>query len=158
MRQIPILYPQIYIFRISLKNNWRSLLLHILFYDIMVMLSNRYPATGGGDLHGNCNLFSCLLHGWCSLPLHHQMVRRRQVGQHWPGGFLSTINKQEEAPSIRSTEGFTLFCPHGLAISFAYGNYSICFSWLQYAKTVADSVIWGRISYRIGLFFQSVCN
>ena len=23
--------------------------------------------------------FLCLLHGWCSLPLHHQMVRRRQV-------------------------------------------------------------------------------
>ena len=67
------------------------------------------PIPGNGrrwSLYGNCNLFSCLLHGWCSLPLHHQMVRRWQVGQHWPSGFLSTINKQEEALSIRSTEGF----------------------------------------------------
>lgn len=26
-------------------------MLHILFYDIMVMLSNRYPATGGGEVY-----------------------------------------------------------------------------------------------------------
>ena len=109
------------------------LLFHfVLRHDILNVLSSRYPATGGGDLHGNCNLFSCLLHGWCSLPLHHQMVRRRQVGQHWPSGFLSTIKKQEEAPSIRSTEGFTLFVCMGLLFLFAYGNYSICKSWNQY--------------------------
>lgn len=36
-----------------------------------------------------------------------------------------------------------------LLYRFAYGNYSICFSWLQYAKSVVDSIILGWIiSYR----------
>ena len=51
----------------------------ILFYAIILLLSNRNPATGGGEPHGIYYFFLCLLHGWCSLPLHHQMVRRRQV-------------------------------------------------------------------------------
>lgn len=51
-------------------------------YGTITMLSNRDPATGGGGFHGKYSLFFSLLCGWCSLPLHHQMVRWRQVGQH----------------------------------------------------------------------------
>ncbi len=54
---------------------------HALFYDIIIMLSNRYPATGGGELHGYCNLVSCLLYGKHICLLCLQMARRRQIGQ-----------------------------------------------------------------------------
>ena len=55
-------------------------------------------------------------------------------GQHQPSGFPVHYKKQEEALSISGTEGFILFGPHGLILSFAYGNYSICESGNQYTE------------------------
>ena len=57
---------------------------HALFYDIIIMLSNRYPATGGGESFEFDTFVSCLLCGWCSLPLHHQMVGSRQIAGNQP--------------------------------------------------------------------------
>ena len=70
---------------------------------------------------------------------------------------MSTINKQEEAPSICGTEGFTLFCPMDLQsllptaiIAYAFLDYNMQNQW-------SIPIFWDG-SYRIGLFFQSVCS
>ena len=91
------------------------------------------------SLYGNHHFFYCLLHGKHSRLLCLQMVRGRQVGQHQPSGYLSAINKQEEAPSIRTTEGFILFVYMDSSFLFAYWHYSICKMKVQYAKKVTDS-------------------
>ena len=94
------------------------------------------------SLYGNHHFFYCLLHGKHSRLLCLQMVRGRQVGQHQPSGYLSAINKQEEAPSIRTTEGFILFVYMDSSFLFAYWHYSICKMKVQYAKKVTDSQKW----------------
>ena len=112
---------------------------YILWYTYSVV----QPIPGNGrrwSLYGeSCYFFSCLLYGKHSRLLCLQMVRRRQVGQHYPSGYLSAINKQEEAPSIRTTEGFILFVYMDLLFLFAYWHYSICKMKVQYAKKVTDS-------------------
>ena len=47
-----------------------------LRYDIIASLSNRDPATGGGEFHECRNYFFCHCCGRCDLPSHLQMVRQ----------------------------------------------------------------------------------
>lgn len=49
---------------------------HALFYDIIIMLSNRYPATGGGERYKHFNYLYHHCCGRCDLPSHLQMVRQ----------------------------------------------------------------------------------
>ena len=52
-----------------------SLFQSILLYVIILLLSTRNPATGGGEPHGYYNLVSCLLYGKHNCLLCLQMAR-----------------------------------------------------------------------------------
>ena len=49
---------------------------YALFYDMLIMLSNRYPATGGGERYKHFNYLYHHCCGRCDLPSHLQMVRQ----------------------------------------------------------------------------------
>ena len=63
--------------------------------------------------------------GWCSLPLHHQMVRRRQLTATSLGSYSEKM--QKESPQSCRSEGFRValiehiasFLPNGI-IAYAY--------------------------------------
>ena len=60
---------------ISIKNFEKKVQEHrIVCYNLCV--AHRYPQQGGGVNSGVPYFFFYRCYGWCSLPLHHQMVRR----------------------------------------------------------------------------------
>ena len=99
------------------------------------MLSNRYPATGGGERYKHFNYLYRHCCGRCDLPSHLQMVRQTQQGQQIAWWMLNHWNKKRRAlECISGTSGGSFFVHMEHShIFFAYWHYSICRSWNQYA-------------------------
>ena len=100
------------------------------------MLSNRYPATGGGDCHRyySCFLY-CHCYGRCDLPSHLQMVRQTWQGQQIAWWMLNHWNKKRRPLGcIRGTFRGVVLCHRTILFPFAYWHYSICKSEIQYTS------------------------
>ena len=95
------------------------------------MLPPPIPVQKGGAHYGFSIIFYCRCCGWCSLPLHHQMVRWRQIAGNQPVDIsLSTPKLGIENPSECSPRGFhccslwnsIIFLPTGI---IAYADHEI---------------------------------
>ena len=100
-----------------------------------MLLPSIWQQKGGACVECNRIFFSRCC-GWCSLPLHHQMVRRWQITAAGLGSCI--VKAQKEIPQSARSEGFC-FALNINHIFFAYGNYSICLFGNQYA--------WSRYFY-----------
>ena len=77
------------------------------------------PGNGRRCSDGSCDFLFSRRCGWCSLPLHHQMVRWRPWGQRIAWRVLCRRKKKRRSPGLcwNTVRGFVL-CPDGLVISF----------------------------------------
>ena len=88
----------------------------------------------GGVCHGYYYFLYCCRCGWCSLSLHQQMVRRRQIVGNKPMVLSLPYQNRNRKPRKSCTlSGFSLAVRHGLLFPFVYRHYSICKNDLQYA-------------------------
>ena len=108
----------------------------VLRYAILAVLSNRYPAKGGGDCHRyySCFLY-CHCYGRCDLPSHLQMVRQTWQGQQIAWWMLNHWNKKRRPLGcICGTFRGVVLCHRTILFPFAYWHYSICKSEIQYTS------------------------
>ena len=87
----------------------------------------------GGELRGNAYyVFGCRC-GWCSLPLHHQMVGRWQIVGNQPMALNPAMPELGiEKPQSVTSGVFHLSSCMDCLLRFAYRHYSICKNTLQY--------------------------
>lgn len=87
---------------------------------IILVLSYRYLATGGGVQVGNSCFFYYCCHGWCGWSLHQQTAKQQRFrGQQITYRVLCQYKRKKESPDCAATRfGDFILCPHGLAISF----------------------------------------
>ena len=79
-------------------------------------------------------LFYCRHRGWCSLPLHHQMVGLRQIAGKPAYGLIHPAKTEQKPLRVAALRGFDCFLNHyGTIFSLAYWHYSICLFPLQYS-------------------------
>ena len=91
----------------------------------MLMLPPPILVRKGGVSFGSHSIVYRRRCGWCSLPLHHQMVRRRQLTATSLGSYSEKM--QKESPQSCRSEGFRValiehiasFLPNGI-IAYAY--------------------------------------
>ena len=105
-------------------------------YDIIFVLSNPIRQRKGGEGFGRSHYFlSGRCCGWCSLPLHHQMVRQRrrwQLASEW------FRRKGIRKPSDCHPRVFVLVSSliETSLFPFAYWHYSICIIEMQYSRKI----------------------
>ena len=90
-----------------------SSLLISIKYVIILVLSYRYLATGGGVLYGSRGFFFYCCHGWCGQPPYQQMVRQQRYrGQSIAQRELCHYKRKEESPNCTLLRfGDFILCP-----------------------------------------------
>ena len=88
-----------------------------LWYNPPVVLP--IPDNRRRCVNGSCHFFFNHCNGWCSLPLHHQMVRQWPQRQQLTYWVLCQYKRKEESPDCTPLRfGDSFLASHGLVISF----------------------------------------
>ena len=96
------------------------------------MLTETWQQEGGVGV-GYFHFFFYRCCGWCSLPLHHQMVRQQWQEQQITYWVLCQYKSKEESPDCTAIRfGDSFLRQRGLSFLFAYRHYNICRNVFQY--------------------------
>ena len=80
-----------------------------LAYDTITMLSDRDPATGGGENYKRFNYFHCHCCGRGDLPSNLQMARQARQKRQLAGWMPDHLKKKEEAPDCMTVQSGASF-------------------------------------------------